>query len=367
MTIRTILEVKEQDTLGAVRGLLKSLLTKGLVDALLVPIEVPSADKVAPRFVKDPDLLDNANPLAPVMRVNCATLIARRHFDDDISRPGAVLRPCELRAVIELAKAGRVDLDQYLLIGIDCMGTYEREAYAQIARASIYRQSPTDEMLRWTRQGPIAPYRLRTACQICEHFVPENADVSIGLIGMNVRERLLIQVRDDLAEALSLPEGDVERRERSVSRLTEIRQQRRTETLAKTSQLVADLPSLLALLAPCTVCYECLYVCPLHSTHAFKPARSKEQYFEGTGITPGGDGSTRSERENGPFGELIELSRRAVSCVGCGMCESACPNHVPLTALQGVLGRKVREEFHYVPGRSVSERLPWTFERNADK
>ena len=359
MTIRSILEVTDRDTLGALRGFLKALFENGVVDAMLVPVEVPSADQVAPKLVKEPRQLDSANPLAPVMRVNGASLVSRLRAGDGKSRVGAVLRPCELRAVIELAKTGRVDLDQFVLIGIDCMGTYEREAYAQIARASLYHQSPTDEMLRWTRQGPIAPYRLRNACQICERFVPENADISIGLIGLNVRERLLIEMSDDLAVRFSLPAGDAERREKALSRLTTIRRQRRSQALAKSSQLLADLPSLLALLAPCTACFECLYVCPLHTTHAFKPLREKESYAADRGNLPSGEGWMGRERESGPLGELIEFGRRAVSCVGCGMCESACPNHVPLTALQGVLGSKVREEFNYVPGRSLRERLPW--------
>jgi formate dehydrogenase subunit beta len=359
MTIRSIFEVADGDTLGTVRGLLKTLLANGVVDAVLVPLEAPSADRVAPHLVKDVRQLDGANPLAPVMRVNSASLLTRLRLGDGVARVGAVLRPCELRAAVELAKAGRIDLDKLVLIGIDCMGTYEREAYAQIARASLYRASPTDEMLRWTRQGPIAPYRLRSACQICERFVPENADISIGMIGLNVRERLLVEMRDDLAENFILNGGDVARREKALSRLTSIRRQRREEALAASSGLIADLASVLALLAPCTACFECLYVCPLYSSHPFKPLAAKAGDGQDRRNLPSGEGWTGRERETGPIGELIEFGRRAVSCVGCGMCESACPNHVPLTAIQGVLGRKIREEFHYVPGRSVKDRLPW--------
>lgn len=359
MTIRSILDVTDRDTLGTVRGFLKTLFANDVVDSLLVPVEVPSADQVAPKLVKDPSLLDSANPLAPVMRVNSASLVARLHVKDGTSRLGAVLHPCELRAVIELAKVGRVDLDHVVLVGIDCMGTYEREAYVQIARASLYHQSPTDEILRWTRQGPIAPYRLRSACQICEHFVPENADITIGLLGLNVRERLFVEMREDLAERFAMPTGDFDRREKAISRLTSIRRQRNQEALTKAGQLLGDLPSLLALLAPCTACFECLYACPLHTAHAFKPLAVKESYASDRGVMPGRQGQMAQERESGPWGELIEFSRRAVSCVACGMCESACPNHVPLTALQGALGRKMREEFNYVPGRSLKEKLPW--------
>jgi hypothetical protein len=41
------------------------------------------------------------------------------------------------------------------------------------------------------------------------------------------------------------------------------------------------------------------------------------------------------------------------------MCESACEKHVSLVAIQAALGRKLQEEYHYVPGRDIHERLPW--------
>ena len=37
-------------------------------------------------------------------------------------------------------------------------------------------------------------------------------------------------------------------------------------------------------------------------------------------------------------------------CVGCGVCESACPNDVPVASLFNSLGGKLQEMFEYVPG-----------------
>ncbi len=360
MTVQAILDVKDGDTLGAVRGFLKSLLDAKLVDAMLVPLEVPSPDQVTPILASESRQIDAANPLAPVMRINAAAVLARAQKEDGGKRIGAVLRPCELRAVIELAKAGRVDLNRLMLIGIDCMGTYEPEAYAQIARASVHEESPTDEMMRWTRQGPIAPYRLRNACQMCEHFAPENADVSIGLIGMNVRERLLVQARDEIAGSLHLTASDANGRDKAMARLSSIRHHRREEAMANAGKLVNDLPALFGLIAPCTACGECLDACPFCDTSAFQPKPAQEPHTDRLRDWPRAEGKTAREREIGLFMELIEWGRRAASCVGCGMCESACPRHVPLTAIQAMLGSKVQAEFNYVPGRSFEERLPWT-------
>ncbi len=374
MAVQAMLQVKDGDTLGAVRVLLKTLLDRNLVDALLVPLEVPSADQVTPILTRQAAQLDTANPLAPVMRVNAAAVIARLQRDETAStlgsagRIGAVLRPCELRAAIELAKVGRIDLSRLLLIGIDCMGTYEASDYAQIARAS--QDSPTDEMMRWTRQGPIAPYRLRNACQMCEHFTAEvanpatrkgNADVAIGLIGMNVRERLLVQASDEVASKIHLGATEANGREKAVARLAAIRHQRREEALAQASQLLSDLPALMGLAAPCTACGECQDACPFCNTNAFLPKPAKEPHTDRVRTWPKTEGPQHATREQsvGFFGELISVSRRAASCVSCGMCESSCARHVPLTAIQGVLGSKIQQEFKYVPGRRADERLPW--------
>jgi len=343
MAVQSVLEVKNGDTLGAVRGVLKMLLEKNLVDALLVPLQVPGADRITPTLVKETQQLDVANPLAPVMRLNAAAMLVRLQKEDQTTRIGAVLRPCELRAVVELAKFGHIALDRVTFVGIDCMGTYEPETYARIARASTCEESPTDEMLRWTRQGPIAPYRLRGACQMCEYFSMENADLAIGLVGMNVRERLLIEARDDIAEKLNLRAGGANGRAKAIARLSAIRKSRREQAMANAAEMLKDVPSLLGVIALCTACGECQDVCPFCGTDAFVPKPARAEH-------PG---------EGVPFGELVRWARRAASCVQCGMCELACPCHVPLTAIQAVLGRALQQQYDYVPGRDAEEKLPW--------
>jgi formate dehydrogenase subunit beta len=54
----------------------------------------------------------------------------------------------------------------------------------------------------------------------------------------------------------------------------------------------------------------------------------------------------------------------ALSCSGCGVCESVCPQDIPLASLFAHVARHVRRPFEYEPGRSVDEALPLsTFEQ----
>ena len=68
--IEAVVDVQES-TLKTIQGLLRQLLEKGVVDALLVPMTLP-AGSVAPMLVTDPAALDQADPLAPVLPINAA-------------------------------------------------------------------------------------------------------------------------------------------------------------------------------------------------------------------------------------------------------------------------------------------------------
>ena len=72
--MRTVIPVENNDTLAAVRGFLRRLLETEVVDALLLPMETP-AGTITPALVSDPDLLDMADPLAPVMGLNAARVV----------------------------------------------------------------------------------------------------------------------------------------------------------------------------------------------------------------------------------------------------------------------------------------------------
>ena len=110
---------------GSINAQLKGLLGKKVVEAILVPIAHPSGNNVVQSLVTNPDYLDNANVLAPVMPINAGLIIqAMTRLTPANKKTAAVMRPCELRALVELVKLRQAQLDNLYLIGIDCPGAY---------------------------------------------------------------------------------------------------------------------------------------------------------------------------------------------------------------------------------------------------
>ena len=64
-----VLAVKDGRLTETINAFLKRLLDEKLLDALLVPMEVPTKNMVAATLVHDPEMLKYASPLAPVLPV----------------------------------------------------------------------------------------------------------------------------------------------------------------------------------------------------------------------------------------------------------------------------------------------------------
>ena len=123
MNVNRIIEVKQGNTLGAVQDFMSSLLTRELVDALFVP-QTAADGTVNATLVSNPDALKKSNPFAPIMVANAARQVAEATMKQPDRHIGAVLRPCEIRALVELAKRGRASLASLTVVGIDCLGTF---------------------------------------------------------------------------------------------------------------------------------------------------------------------------------------------------------------------------------------------------
>ena len=96
------IEVKNRDILTALRQLFGSMLRLEDIKALLVPGRLPMTQMVMPLLITDPDRLDEIDPLAPAFPLNAAKVVSKLSRTPVGGTIAVVLRPCEIRAFIEL-------------------------------------------------------------------------------------------------------------------------------------------------------------------------------------------------------------------------------------------------------------------------
>ncbi len=382
MVISAVLE-HGGEPVKAVNQLLRALLEKGIVDALLVPQRTPAGDNVVQTLVSDTGRLEALDPLAPVVPVTAARLMSRLTATGHPGKLAAIMRPCEMRALVELVKLQQARMDGVLLIGFDCVGTYDVPDYAALARAGV---DVVSELLD-TADGQPAPhegYQFRVACQMCEHPFPEVADVALGLVGVDARQRIVVQVSDDeepveegqerrrkplvervgltaeeLVEKLGLaagepPAGWQAAREKLVAGRVETRDRMFVEF----RQRVHDVPSLLAEFSTCIRCHNCMENCPI--------CYCKECIFKGSTfqhVSPQyfrwaeRKGAIRMPTDTLIF-HLTRMNHMITSCVGCGLCTSACPMGIPVATIFRAVAEKTQALFDYVPGASFEGEVP---------
>jgi formate dehydrogenase (coenzyme F420) beta subunit len=351
----------ETSTKETIQALLRRLLESGTVDALLLPMTLPGGT-TAPTLVTNPQALDQADPLAPLLPINAARAASQLTMTEHSQKLGLVLRPCEIRAFVELVKFQQASLDQALIIGLDCLGTYPLTDY----QAAADKDGLVDELLAGATTGEPKPHdglAFRAACQICEQPLPEGEHVALtlGFVGLEPGQ-LYLKARDDLAAALELTaDGTPPGRKAAAQTLVTARTQARDEAFAELRQRIGDQPNMQGLLqefSACIRCHNCMINCPIcycreciFRTPTFE--HESQLYFQWAERK----GTVRMMPDTLLF-HLTRLNHMVTSCVGCGVCTDVCPADIPVATVFRTVGQKAQAIFDYHPGRSLDEAAP---------
>ena len=366
MAKQATIKVKEGRTEEAILGFLKSLLEKGVVEDIMVPKVLPSKEGFVQTLIHDAPMLDGACALAPTMPVQSARIISNLSFKNLGRKVGVVLKSCEIRAIVELTKFLQVKPENLCLIGIDCPGTFEVADYAKMVQEGKGGEKLTKELLAGASKGDSAApsgYTFRTACQMCEYPVPQ-ADIILKLFGYPVDQEIGIEIGEKFEKEveekgiLSFSGSDPTARTEVVNRLIAQRTQKRDAIFQEFKGMVKDLPSFLDRFSTCVRCHNCMVACPI--------CYCKECVFRTAIFEHEGDQFLRwADRKGGIrmptdtlMFHLIRMSHMVTSCIGCGLCESACPSGLPVATLFRSVGDRIQKMFNYVPGRDAKETPP---------
>ncbi|MGZ3569907.1 MAG: 4Fe-4S dicluster domain-containing protein [Thermodesulfobacteriota bacterium] len=366
MSKKAAVKVIEGKTEEAIIGFLKSLLEKGIVEAIMIPKALPSQDGFVQTLIRNPEKLNGVGVLSPTMPVQSARVISNLTVKNMEKKVAVVLKACEIRAAVELAKFLQVKLDHLTLIGIDCPGTFEVPDYAKMAQEGKGGASLTKALLTGMEKGENSPpsgYAFRTACQMCEYPVPQ-ADIILKLFGYKTDQEIGIEVGDKLEKEieekgiLSFSENEPASRGEMINKVVAERTKKRDALFQEFKGVVKDLQGFLDRFSTCVRCHNCMVACPI--------CYCKECVFKTAVFEHDGDQFLRWADRKGEIRmptdtlifHLIRMSHMVTSCIGCGLCDSACPSRLPVATLFRSVGDRIQKMFQYVPGRNVEEVPP---------
>jgi formate dehydrogenase subunit beta len=364
MAITAKIDVEEKDILESLRGFFEDILEIEYIKAILVPQHLPMKNMVMPTLVTDPNQLKGVNPLAPAFPMNAAKIASKLTRRSSGAKIAAVLRPCEIRAFFELVKLKQGSTDELVLIGIDCLGAYQNNDYSRFVE-----QNGDESTIKFYqnilngKNGEIDALNLAPACKACEYPVASNADILIGLYGIEVDSQILIQsqtnVGEDLLAQLNLSEiNEPGTRQDAVADVIEKRVAYRDEMFGNTREVTDSLEKMTAYLASCVNCYNCRVACPVcyckecvFVTDVFN--HDPSQYLRWANRK----GIIKMPTDT-VFYHITRLAHMSTACVGCGQCSNACPNDIPVMELFRTVAQRTQEAFDYEAGRSLEEDPP---------
>ena len=366
MAKQAVIKVSEGKTGETIKGLLKSLLRKGVVEAVLLPRGLPSEDGFVQTLIRDPEKMDRVSVFSPTMPVQSARVVSSLSIKNLNKKVAAVLKACEIRAIVELSKFLQVNLDNLYLIGVDCPGTFEVPDYSKMVQEGKGGDSLIKDLLKGMEKGEISPpsgYAFRVACQMCEYPVTK-ADINIKLFGFKTDQEIGVEIGERLEkeieekEIFSFSEQEPANRKDVVDKIIAERTKKRDAAFQEFKGMVKDLSSFLNRFSTCVRCHNCMVSCPI--------CYCKECVFRTAVFEHDGDqflkwadrkGGLRMPTDTLIF-HLIRMSHMVTSCIGCGLCDSACPSRLPVATLFRSVGDKIQKMFQYVPGRDVNEAPP---------
>jgi len=361
MNVNHTLHIQNGDAIQTLRNFLSAWWLRVELDAMLAPVELPDRGGVTAQVIDHPDDLSRVNPFAPVMLSNTASMVETFVKDHPHSHLAVILRPCELRALVELQKRNRVHYipassakgnhESLVILSVDCPGTFLPSEYARHVEQHLDDAEMIKVSLAYGTYESYIPYQVRSACQMCDSPAPLGADVVIGSIGTVPEGYMLVIASDEKMDAaLKLDditdgiatEKEVVHRELMVGKLADKRAKLRDHLIQNQTWRAEDLTGAMALFARCTLCADCLDACPLYEG-------------ELTGMLGVRDAHHRTHPL---LAELVGVSRWLATCSGCGMCQEICEHGVSLTPIITTLSHRIQRELNYRPG-DPNQPLPW--------
>jgi formate dehydrogenase subunit beta len=342
-------EIKKKAELGgAVTGLWKYALESKTVDAVLAIKKGKDLYDAQPAIItKSADLKDTAGSL------HCGTLllskIVKKYLDGAKGKKlGITVKGCDVMGLIELAKRKQVNLDNILMIGVNCGGSVS-PVLARKMIAEKYGVDPDKVHKEEIDKGQFIieyegghkgisideledqGYGRRSNCRRCKYKVPRQADIACGnwgVIGEKAGKATFVEVCSDkganllngavkagvIATEAANPKG-LEMRGKVEGAMLKLGDKWRKKDFAALGANMWE--TINKETSRCIKCYSCIENCPVCFTAA-------EELKKGSlMVRPG-------EVPPNPMFHMRRFAHISDSCINCGQCEELCAMDIPL-------------------------------------
>jgi formate dehydrogenase (coenzyme F420) beta subunit len=341
----------------------KGLLETKMIDALFLPVQQKASNSIMPSLVTDPEQLSGAVPLSPAFPMNSARMVSRLSYKASGRKTAVLLRPCEMRAFIELVKLKQGSRQELILIGMDCPKALTPSDYAAYMKDSPLDHDAYIEKVFSSDNGALKGFEFSSACQTCDNPFPVNADINIFLHGVDLSAGVMAESKSDegqqILENLNMPEAGIpEKREEVLLQIKQDNAAANKAMIQEITEKTDTIPKLNAFFDQCINCYNCRNMCPVcyckecvFNTDVFyhQPVQY-HQWAEKKGAV--------KLPTDTVFYHLTRMAHMSHACVGCGQCSNACPSDINVFQLFKSVAQNTQAAFEYNPGMDENEPPP---------
>ncbi|MCQ1539469.1 formate dehydrogenase [Methanocalculus taiwanensis] len=355
---------------GAVTALLKYALENKIVDAVLAIKKGADLYDAVPSIITDPgEIGESAGSL------HCGTVLVsklvKKYLDGSFNQKlGVTVKGCDAMAFYELAKRNQVNLDNIIMIGVNCGGTVSpivarkmiKEKFEVDPADVVKEEIDKGQFIIMTKDGQHKGisideleeegYGRRSNCRRCKMKIPRQADLACGnwgVIGDKAGKATFVEVCSE--KGASLVEGAVKagaletspadpkgiairaKVENAMFKLGDKWRKHDFEALGIGRE---RLQFIMKETSRCIKCYACIENCPICYC---VECSTKKPYLVKPGQIP----------PDFMF-HMIRFAHISDSCVNCGQCEENCPMEIPNTLFMHAQQVELEKMYGFVPG-----------------